>query len=116
MSSGTQIGAVITHGCKNLEEKKNKVAGEDDQKVDGGVLADLDEKARRTTNSGKASVVTFRGIYDDKQRQDVFDAGGIGCRGIYSGWQKERTVHQRKHEVNLLIVFPFWEDAGLILI
>ena len=34
--------------------------------------------------------------------------------GIDGGKQKERTVHQRKHEVDQLIVFPYWEDADMI--
>ena len=70
-----------THGCKNLEEKKNEVAGGENQEIHGGVLADLDEETRRTTNSGKTSIVTFCGIYDNKQRQGVFDAEDIGYRG-----------------------------------
>ena len=82
VSGGTKIDMVITHGCKNLEEKKDEVASRDDQKVDGGVLADLDEKARRTASTGKTSIMTFRGIHDDNQGQDVFGTEGIGCLGM----------------------------------
>ena len=79
MNGGTQINTVITHGCKDLEEEKEKVASRQNQEIHRGILADLAKKARRATNTGKTPTVTFRGIYNDKQGQGVFDTEGIGC-------------------------------------
>ena len=62
MNGGTQINTVITHGCKDLEEEKEKVASRQNQEVHGGVLAGLAKKARHATNTGKTPTVTFRGI------------------------------------------------------
>ena len=100
-----QIDGAITHGCKNLEEKKEKVASGEDQEICGGVLADFVEKARDTATTGKISMA-FRGIYDDKQGQGVFDEEGIRCRGMDGGMRKGRTVHQRKHDVAHATLFP----------
>ena len=105
VSGGTQIDKVITHGCKNLEEKEKKVASGEDQEIRGGVLADLLEKARDAATMGKISV-TFRGIYDDKHGQAVFDEEGIRWRGMGGGKQKERTVRQRKHGVGHVPLSP----------
>ena len=80
MSGGTQISTVITHGCKNFEEKKEKVTSRENQEIRGGALEDLVDNARRTTTAGKASIM-FRGIYDEKQGQGICGAEGIGCRG-----------------------------------
>ena len=106
----------ITYGGKNLEEKKKEVASRDDQEIRGGVLEDLVKKALRTTNTGKTSTLTFRGINDDKHGQGVFDAEGIGCQVMDSRKEKERTVHQRNREVDHLTVSPWREDADPILI
>ena len=65
VSGGTQINTVITHGCKNVEEKRNKVSGGENQEINGGILEDLAEKSRHTTNTGKTSHVKSCGIYDD---------------------------------------------------
>ena len=100
-----QIDGAITHGCTNLEEKKEKVASGEDQEICGGVLTDLLEKARHTATTGKISM-TFRRIYDDKQGQGVFDEEGIRCRGMDGGMRKGRTVHQRKHDVAHATLFP----------
>ena len=85
MSGGTRINTVIAHGRENVEEKKNKVPGGKNQEIRGGVLEDLAEKARHTTNTGKTSRVKFRGIYDDNQGHDVFGVEGIGCPGADGG-------------------------------
>ena len=106
---------MITHGCKNFEEKKKNVTGRENQEICGGVLADLFEKARHTANTGKISM-TFRGIYDSKQGQGVFNPEEVGCRGIDSGKQKERTVRQRKYDIDHLFVSPYLESTEVVLI
>ena len=78
------------------------MAGGEKQEIYDGVLADLVEKARHIANTGKAPIMVFRVIYDDEQGLGVFDDEGIRCRGMGGGEQKERTVHQRKHEVGYL--------------
>ena len=80
---GTRIDRTITHGCEDFEEKKKSVTGRENQEVRGSVLADLVEKARDTTNTGKTSITTFHGIYDDKQGQGVCGENGIGH---WDGW------------------------------
>ena len=114
MSGGTKINTVITYGCKNFEEKSNKVASSENQEICGGVLEDLAEKARYTTDTGRTSMA-FRGIHDDQQRRGVFDDEGIWCLWMNGGNQKARTVHQRKHEVGLLAPCPWLEVADLVL-
>ena len=54
------------------------MTGRENHEIHGGVLEDLVDKARHTTNTGKTSSTTFRGIDDDKQGQSVFDGEGIG--------------------------------------
>ena len=75
MRGGTRIDKVITHGCKYFEEKKKDVAGREKQEVRGGVMADLVEKVRHTADTGRTSIMTLRGIYDDEQGQGVFTTG-----------------------------------------
>ena len=104
VNCGTQIHTVITHGCKNLEEKKEKVASGQDQEIHGGVLEYLVKNVRRTTNTGKTSTMTSRGRYNYKQSQGVFDAEVIGCLRMDGGKEKERTVHQRKYKIYHLSV------------
>ena len=116
MSSGTQIDRAITHRCKKFEEEQKKVAGEENQEIDGGVMEDLVEKARRTVNTGMTSIVTFRGKYDDKQGQGVFNEEEIGCWGMGGGQRKERTVGQRKHDIGHIITFLLLDDAETVLI
>ena len=107
VNGGTQINRVITHGRKNIEEKKKKVASRENQEIRGGIMEDLVKKARRTINTGMASSMTFRGICDNKQGQGIFDEEGITrCRGMGDGKHKERTVRQRKHEVDHPFVSP----------
>ena len=81
VSGGIQIDTAIAHGCKKFEEKKNNVTGRENQEIHGGVLADLVEKAWHTANTGKASIVVFRVIYDDKQGQGIFDEEGLDPGG-----------------------------------
>ena len=107
---------MVTHRCKNLEAKKYQVTSRDNQEIHGGVLADLDKKARRTTDRVKTSTMTFRRVYDDKQCQGVFDTEGMGYWGMSGGKHKEHTVHQRKHKVDHLFVFPYWVEADVVLI
>ena len=102
VSGGMRIEKTITHGRKDFEEKKKNVAGREKQEIRGGVLENLVEKARRTTNTGKTSTMTFRRIHDDKQGQGIFDEEGIECRD--RGKQEDRTIHQRKHGVDHLTV------------
>ena len=91
VSGGTQINAVITHGCQNLEEKKNQMASRKNQEICGGILADLVEKVRHTAVTGKIPM-TFRRIYDDKQGHGIFEEEGVNCQGMGGGKLKERTV------------------------
>ena len=106
VSGGTQIDRVITHGCKNLEEKKKNVASTENQEICGGVLTDLLEKVRDTATTDEISITAFQGIYDDKQCQGVFDNERIRCREMSGGKQKDRTVCQRKHAVDHILLFP----------
>ena len=106
VSGVTHIDRVITHGRKNLEEKKENVASSENQEICGGVLADLLEKVRDTATTDKTSITTFQGIYDDNQGQGVFDGEGIRCREMSGGKQKDRTVRQRKHGVDHILLFP----------
>ena len=90
------------------------MAGRENQEIRGGVFEYLLKKARHTTNIGETSFVTFCGIYNDKQSQGVFDGEGIGCQGTGgSGRRKERTVNQRKREVDYLTSFPWLKVTGL---
>jgi hypothetical protein len=91
VSGGTQTNRVIAHRCQNFEENKKKVTGKENQEIHGGVLEDLVENARHTANTGETSSMTFRGIYNDKQGQGVFDEEGIGCWGMDGRWKAERT-------------------------
>ena len=61
------MNTAVTHGCKNFEEKKEKVAGRENQKIHGSILKDLVEKAWHAADTGKASSMTLRGMYEDKQ-------------------------------------------------
>ena len=56
------------------------MARRENQEIHGSVLEDPAEKARHTANTGKTSIMTFRGIDDDKQSQGVFDGQGINAR------------------------------------
>ena len=88
MSGGAQVNK-SAHRCKNFEEKKKHVASRENQEICGGVLTDLVEKARYTTNRGKTSSTTFRGIYDDKQGQGIFEAE----RADVGGWTVENRMN-----------------------
>ena len=68
-------------------------------------MADLVKKARHATNTGRTLVMTFRGVYDDKQGQGVFDAEGNVCLGMGGRKQEEHTVHQREHKIDHRTVF-----------
>ena len=93
VSGRTQINTVITHRCKYLEEKKKKVPSRDNQEICGSVSADLVKKAWHTANTNRTSTMTFRGIYNNKQGQDVFDAKGIDWMSGDECWKAERTYH-----------------------
>ena len=71
MRSGVQIDAVITHG------RKKKAASGENQEICGGVLKDVVEKPWRTVNTGTTTIVTFRGIYNGKQGQEIFNEEGL---------------------------------------
>ena len=85
VSGGTQIDRAITHRCKNFEEECEKMASGENQEIDGGVLEDLVEKPRHTVNTDMTAIMMFRGIYNDKQGQGVFNGEGIRCWGMDSG-------------------------------
>ena len=92
MSSETRIDRVITDRRKKFEEEQKKVTSGENQEIDGGVLEDLVEKPRRTVNTGTTSTGMFRGIYDDKQGQGVFNEEEVRCWGMGGGRRKEHTV------------------------
>ena len=80
MSDGSKIDRLIAHRCENCEEKENKMARRENQEIRSGIFEDPAEKARHTANTGKTSIMTFRGIDDDKQSHGVFDGEGIDTR------------------------------------
>ena len=112
MSDGAKIYKPITHRCENFEENKKKVAGKENHEIRGGVLEDLVEKVRYTTNTGKTSIVTFHGIYDDEQGQGVFDREGVECWVLVGRQRNERTVYQRKREIDYLTECPWLVVTG----
>ena len=66
------------------------MASRENQEIGGGVLKDLVEKARHTVDTDMTSA--FRGIYDDKQGQDVLDEEEIKYWDMGGGRRKGRTV------------------------
>ena len=74
------MNKAIAHRRENFKENKKKVAGRENHEIRGGILEDLVEKVRHTTNTGKTSIMTFRGIYDDEQGQRTFDGEESNAR------------------------------------
>ena len=63
-------GQVGTHSRKEFKEDQNKVIGEDDEEIRGGILNDPVQEAGHTTDAHKTAI--FRGPYDNAKGRDIF--------------------------------------------
>ena len=109
MSGGTGIDRVIAHTWENFEEKQNKVASGENQEIHRGVLENLVEKSRHTTNTGKTYIATFRGIYNGKQSHGVFIRQGIRYQGM--GGERRNNAPYTNESVKYITspVFHAWK-------
>lgn len=56
VSGGARIGPVITHRREEFEENYQKVTGEENQEICGGIVNDIVEEARHTVGTHNTSM------------------------------------------------------------
>lgn len=82
----TEVGLVVTHGRKNMDEQHSEVASKDDQEVSGSISNNLIENTWHAPSTHMT--LTFRREHEGKEGRAICRGERVGLCGADTKWRK----------------------------